>query len=41
MVVTQTELTDKGGVYEVEVIGHGTHFSETAPRCSFFAEKVR
>ena len=32
VVVTQTELTDKGGVYEVEVIGHGTHFSETAPR---------
>ena len=32
VVVTQTELTDKGGVYEVEVIGHGTHFFETAPR---------
>ena len=32
VVVTQTELTDKGGVYEVEVIGHGTHFSETVPR---------
>ncbi len=32
VVVTQTELTDKGGVYEVEVIGHGTHFSKTAPR---------
>lgn len=32
VVVTQTELTEKGGVYEVEVIGHGTHFSETAPR---------
>ena len=32
VVVIQTELTDKGGVYEVEVIGHGTHFSETAPR---------
>ena len=24
VVVTQTELTDKGGVYEVEVIGHGS-----------------
>ena len=32
VVVTQTELTDEGGVYEVEVIGHGTHFSKTAPR---------
>ena len=32
VVVTQPELTDKGGVYEVEVLGHGTHFSETAPR---------
>ena len=32
VVVTQTELSDKGGLFEVEVIGHGTHFSETAPR---------
>ena len=39
VVVTQTELTDKGGVYEVEVIGHGTHFSETAPRAFLLSGK--
>ena len=40
VVVTQTELTDKGGVFEVEVIGHGTHFSETAPRVFLLRGKV-
>ena len=40
VVVTQTELSDKGGLFEVEVIGHGTHFSETAPRVFLLRGKV-
>ena len=30
--VSRTELTKDGGVYEVEILGHGTHFTTSEPR---------
>ena len=30
--VNRTELTDDGAVYEVEIVGHGTHFTTSEPR---------
>ena len=30
--VSRTELTEDGAVYEVEILGHGTHFTTSEPR---------
>ena len=32
VVVVQKELTEDGGVFEVEVVGHATHFSASRPK---------
>ena len=37
--VNRTELTEDGAVYEVEILGHGTHFTTSEPRV--FASRRR